>query len=574
LLRATRVKISTSLAAALSLLAAAPASAKVVCPGANSVYGIDVSEFQGNIDWAKVKAAGKEFAIIRVSDGTGHLDPDFAKNWSGAKAAGVIRGVYQFFEPSEDPVAQANLLLQHMGQIGEGDLPPMIDVEVTDGQSPATITARIHSWINTVQAATGRKPLIYTGGWFWNPDVQSGDFGSYPLVDSYYCGNCCPDIASPWTSWTMWQYSSTGAVSGIAGNVDLDRFDGTMGDLQMLAGGSPDWSASYVSQSWPLATSSLDLTVNQSLPGSITMKNDGKKSWTGNTRLGTTQMRDRSSVFVAPDWIGPNRPAGCMAGAAPGASCKFAFTWHAPSKPGDYHEFFGMVEEGVAWFSDQGQGGPPDNQIEAWIHVSEADYHGELASMSFPDANTGDVSLGVGSAVDGFVEVKNIGLATWKAGVTKLAPTPRDQASPVAGSDWLSPTRAATVAADVPPGAVGHFAFSLGGGAAGDYTQTFALVEEGVTWFADAPKGGGPADDAIAIHVVVSDSQSPMVDGGVRPPADGGAKPGADGGTSTTGADGGDGGVMGGCSTGGRSRSPVLLAVLTLLGLALRRRSR
>src|SRR5207248_3288400 len=106
-----------------------------------------------NINWAQVKGSGRDFAIVRVSDGTGHLDPYFAQNWTGAKNAGLVRGVYQFFEPGEDPVAQANLLLQHMGAIGPGDLPPMIDVEVTGGQSAATITARIHSWVNTIQAA-------------------------------------------------------------------------------------------------------------------------------------------------------------------------------------------------------------------------------------------------------------------------------------------------------------------------------------------------------------------------------------------------------------------------------------
>src|SRR4029077_3099874 len=100
-------------------------------------------------------------------------------------------------------------------------------------------------------------------------------------------------------------------------------------------------------------------------------KNSGAKTWSASTRLGTTQPRDRSSVFVAPDWIAPNRAAGCVKGAAPGADCPFDFTFQAPNTPGDHHEFFGLVEEGVAWFSDAGQGGPADDVIEAWIHVSE-----------------------------------------------------------------------------------------------------------------------------------------------------------------------------------------------------------
>ncbi len=501
--RVRRHRFLAILTCAALLALSVEARAAVVCPGPSSEWGIDVSEFQGNINWNSVKAAGKSFAIIRVSDGTGHLDPFFAQNWQGAKAAGLIRGVYQFFEPGEDPVAQANLLLQHMGQIGEGDLPPMIDVEVTGGQSPATINSHIHKWIDTIQAATGRKPLIYTGAWFWNPDVQSGDFVSYPLVDSYYCNNCCPDIAAPWKTWTMWQYSSTGAVGGIGGHVDLDRFDGTLADLQDLAGSSVDWAASYVSQSWPLAAMPLDMVVNQSIGADIVMKNVGGKGWNGNTKLATTQPRDRKSVFAAPDWLSPDRLADCGGGAAPGANCKFSFTFKAPDTPGDYKEFFGMVQEGVAWFSDPGQGGPPDNQMEAWIHVAQADYHGEFTKQSYPLAPAPQMAT-AGQKLDGWIELKNVGNQTWKAGVTTLAPTPRDKPSPLAAPDWISPTRVSTLAQDVPPGQVGHFPLSLLPAAPGDETQTFSLVEEGVTWFADAPKGGGPPDDFLKVHVIVA----------------------------------------------------------------------
>ncbi len=565
------------------------ARAVTVCPGANSQYGVDVSEFQGTINWPSVKAAGKSFAIIRVSDGTGHLDPDFDKNWSGAKSAGLIRGVYQFFEPSEDAVAQANLVLSHMGALGPGDLPPMIDVEVTDGQSAATITSKIHQWVSTIQSATGMKPLVYTGAWFWNPDVQSGDFTSYPLVDSYY-STSCPDIAAPWTAWAIWQYSSTGSVGGISGNVDLDRFDGTLDDLNKLAGGSFDWSASYVSQSWPLASMSLAMTVNQSLPADLVMKNTGAKSWDGKTRLGTTQPRDRASVFSGSDWIGANRAAGCTAGAAPGATCKFSFNWHAPNTPGDYHEYFNLLDEGVAWFSDAGQGGPADDDLEAWIHVSEADYHGELVAQSYPLAPAGVVQLAVGDEVAGWIDLKNVGTQTWKAGTTKLAPSPRDQGSSLAGSDWLSATRVSTPAADVAPGSVGRFTLSLRGTVEGDFEQTFALVEEGVTWFADAPKGGGPSDDLLKVHVVVGAAAADSPDGGSASTTGPGSTAGPSGseprrlpalgpnGNNNNGNSGNSGNsdakvASSGCSYGARPATgalPLVVALL-LLGLAVRR---
>src|SRR5512140_432888 len=104
-----------------------------VCPKA-TVEGIDVSEWQGNIDWKAVHASGREFAVIRVADGS-YIDKKFAQNWSGAKAAGMVRGAYQFFRASEDGTTQANILLQHLG--GDiGELAPVADVEVTDGVGP------------------------------------------------------------------------------------------------------------------------------------------------------------------------------------------------------------------------------------------------------------------------------------------------------------------------------------------------------------------------------------------------------------------------------------------------------
>src|SRR3954463_5821815 len=73
-----------------------------VCAADTTTKGVDVSYFNGTIDWAKVKAAGNEFAFIRISDGTGFRDPQFAANWAGAQSAGMVRGIYQFFRPGQD----------------------------------------------------------------------------------------------------------------------------------------------------------------------------------------------------------------------------------------------------------------------------------------------------------------------------------------------------------------------------------------------------------------------------------------------------------------------------------------
>jgi lysozyme len=548
----------------------------VVCPGASTVEGIDVSEFQGNVDWAKVKASGRQFAIIRVSDGTGHLDSTFAQNWAGAKNAGLIRGVYQFFEPGGDAVAQANLLLSKIGgALGPDDLPPMIDVEVTGSQTPATVNSKIHQWIDKVQAATGKKPLIYTGTWFWDPNVNSSDFASYPLVESYYCSNCCPNLPKPWSKWTMWQYSSTGSVPGISGNVDLDKFDGTLAQLQAIAGGAP-YSADYVSQSWPLASTSLKMKTGETVAAELTMRNSGEKSWDANTKLGTTQPRDRASVFADASWPAANRAAHVTGTVAPGASFKFAFKLHAPDKPGSYHEFFDLVQEGAAWFSDPGQGGPPDNQLEAWIEVTQPAYSGAFVAQSYPAADKSPVMVGMGQTVDGWIDLKNTGAQPWKAGVTKLAPTPRDQASPLDGGDWLSPTRVSTLAADVAPGAVGRFALPISGTAVGDYTQSFALLEEGVTWFSDAANGGGPADNFIKVHVVVTaEPQTPPSDDGGAVADMGGdtgdnGDPGAGGNADDPGASGmPQPSTKHGCSMASHGDARAALPLVLLIGAAL-----
>src|SRR5689334_7195445 len=105
----------------------------VVCPGPTTLEGIDVSYYQPNVDWNAVKASGREFAVARINDGT-FMDPDFDKNWAGMKAAGLIRGAYQFFRPGQDAAVQADVVIQKVGFLGPGDLPVTLDMEATDGQ--------------------------------------------------------------------------------------------------------------------------------------------------------------------------------------------------------------------------------------------------------------------------------------------------------------------------------------------------------------------------------------------------------------------------------------------------------
>lgn len=204
------------------------------CASGATIKGIDVSYYQENIDWAQVRADGVEFAFIRVSDGVGFADPKFERNWTEARAKGVRRGAYQFFRSNESPEAQADLLISKIGRLEAGDLPPVIDVETTDGQRAATIRDRVGRWVARVEAALGVRPIIYTGPYFWRDRVASADFVDHPLWIAHY-GTECPLVPAPWTRWTFHQHSDSGRVRGIRGKVDMNLFSGSREQLAALA---------------------------------------------------------------------------------------------------------------------------------------------------------------------------------------------------------------------------------------------------------------------------------------------------------------------------------------------------
>jgi lysozyme len=565
-----------------------------VCAGGSTVEGVDVSEYQGSINWGSVHGAGIDFAIARVSDGTGHSDPTFSANWSGIKGAGMVRGVYQFFRGSESGSAQADLLVNAIGSLGAGDLPPVADVEVSDGVSGDTLVASLAAWVAEIKAKLGVTPMIYTAPGFWNGLPNTGQFGSEVLWVANWQVSC-PDTPTPWTAWKFWQYddgTTTPNVPGISGGVDKDRFNGSLSELQSIGGPRP-YAAQYVSQSFPLASSALTMTEGQVIPSYIELKNVGTKTWDSNTHLGTSNPRDRKSVFADLTWLSPNRAAGVKGTVPPGSTYKFEFDLAAPSMTGTFYEYFNLVEEGVAWFSDPGQGGPPDDDLEVQVKVVAPEYRGTFKDQSFPLAPK-SLTVHQGDVTPGYIELTNTGTQPWKAGTTKLAPIPRDKASAFADKSWLSTTRVSSVAADVAPGAVGRFDVTLDAPMVGDFQVEFGLVEEAVTWFADAPKGGGPADGFLRVHLVVQPKGAPLDAG--APEGDGGVGAGGPTGddagavtpdTDAAGSDGGwgdnagSGGAGGSCTvaraagTSGTSTVPAWTAGLgLLLGLAgARRRS-
>jgi lysozyme len=192
-----------------------------------SKEGIDVSSFQGTIAWHSVAAAGISFAYIRAADGDGSGDQQFANNWRGATGAGVTPGAYLFFEPSESPVAQANVLISQLRSVGfgHGDLMPAIDVETMGGEAQSVVVANLKTVVDTVSAAIGSLPAIYASPAWWNGNINSSAFTLDPLwVANWFVST--PQLpASNWggTGWQVWQFSDAGSIPGISGRVDLDQ---------------------------------------------------------------------------------------------------------------------------------------------------------------------------------------------------------------------------------------------------------------------------------------------------------------------------------------------------------------
>ncbi len=216
-------------------------------PADYPVKGIDVSFYQGTINWASVAASGKAFAYARATRGTDYTDPTYAANRSGARANGIYVGAYHFARPDQgNPRGQADRLVD-IGQYSRDGrtLPPMLDIEwpaeggdACYGLSTGAMVSWISAFVDQVRVRTGQRPMIYTNANWWNPCTGgNAGFGANPLFIARYA-NDPGTLPAGWSNWTLWQHTSSGSVPGIAGNVDLDVFNGTLAGLAALAGGN------------------------------------------------------------------------------------------------------------------------------------------------------------------------------------------------------------------------------------------------------------------------------------------------------------------------------------------------
>jgi lysozyme len=199
------------------------------------VEGIDVSQYQRAIDWMQVAAGGKRFAIMRATLGQTYLDPMYAANHAGARAAGLQVTAYHFATPSSSPgdaILEADWFVQNAALL-PGDLVPALDIEQAGGLAVADLQAWVGAWLGEVYTRLGVRPMIYTSPNFWKNAMGNttmfADMG-YSVLWVAHWFVASPSVpANNWSGrgWTFWQYDNCGSVPGISGCVDLDRYNGT-----------------------------------------------------------------------------------------------------------------------------------------------------------------------------------------------------------------------------------------------------------------------------------------------------------------------------------------------------------
>lgn len=212
-----------------------------------SPLGIDVSQFQGLIDWDKVAATSNYyFAFIRASRGT-TADTRFQTNWVSARATSLMCGAYHFWLPQIAGATQAQTFITQLGPLARGDLPPVIDVEDSQfshfaGLDQAALEANIQEFMDAIKNEYGVYPIIYTGAPFWNdPQRMAGStmFSSYLLWIANWQPKNDPTLPGGWPAWDFWQMTDSGRSDGINGVVDVSMYSGTLQQLQIMAGLNP-----------------------------------------------------------------------------------------------------------------------------------------------------------------------------------------------------------------------------------------------------------------------------------------------------------------------------------------------
>src|SRR5450631_2721781 len=177
--------------------------------------GLDVSRWQATINWPMVKAAGKQFVVMKATEGTSYVDPMYATNRAGAMSVGIPMAAYHFASPDTSP-NEAVLEADHyvaVAHLTSGNLLPALDLEQTGGLAPAALQVWVRSWLDEVTLKLGIRPMIYVSPNFWN--LRMANNTSIPVAGYRTLWVANWGVTSPtvpganWAGygWTFWQYT-------------------------------------------------------------------------------------------------------------------------------------------------------------------------------------------------------------------------------------------------------------------------------------------------------------------------------------------------------------------------------
>lgn len=198
--------------------------------GEFEVYGVDVSSHQGTIDWDVIASQGIDFAFVKATEGSSHVDPSFQYNFESAQEAGLKVGAYHFLSFESSGKTQAENFIATVPKV-EGMLPPVVDVElygdyIDNPPDAAEVHKILDEFITEIEDYYGVKPIIYVNEKSYRLYIK-GYYDDYPLWVSNYRVN--PKLFGH-QDWTFWQYSETGQLDGYEGdqeNIDLNVYQGT-----------------------------------------------------------------------------------------------------------------------------------------------------------------------------------------------------------------------------------------------------------------------------------------------------------------------------------------------------------
>lgn len=204
------------------------------------VRGIDISHYQEDINWDKLRNASIQgspvsFVFIKATEGTSILDENFNQNFFNAKKNDIVRGAYHFFSTTSPAKDQAKYFCK-MVQLDEKDLPPVLDVETIGDYTPAKLQSEVKKWMGQVEKHYGVKPILYTSYKFKTSYLNTPDFDQYP----YWIAHYYVDSLEYKGEWKFWQHTDAGRVDGVKGYVDINVFNGDIQDLMDMTIKSED----------------------------------------------------------------------------------------------------------------------------------------------------------------------------------------------------------------------------------------------------------------------------------------------------------------------------------------------